>query len=444
MLDVDETRSAAHAPAAQTGRAARGQGAPLLVTLFLLVGTALPGDGAAQSWASRIRQGVSNASQSASQRLGGVREAVRQRSREAAEAVREQGGHVGERIRAGASSASKQLIERAKQAAPGVGDRVRGLVGEHGSKVAEMADSVMRTHGPRAAQAVRAVASRYGTRAATELRNAYAQHGPLLAARLQQAYDRHGRQLSGKLGTTLAAVGPLAATQILNVYGRCSLAVSDKVRAVYDRHGEHLGLRISALALRIDERYLGGHDASTAEKVLLATVHTASMYNRFDAIKRQATRTAIRTAAEHIPIKTADGRVLSLSDFAKEWVPAHVPVLAGTSIAQDPVEALTYIAVFKDTDYMLNEMKVVRGAGGEFVAPAAYIAQSSPLDAGSTLAVIDAVEGFSTLADGEAGADDIVAAAALIQAMPGSGVSAGQVAAAERQGRGAGVRVAVR
>lgn len=186
----------------------------------------------------------------------------------------------------------------------------------------------------------------------------------------------------------------------------------------YSQYGPQIGRQVqNSLDIYYRNSARWASNPQNQQKAVNAIVQTAVVYNRFDSKKKRITKQAITRAGEHIMVQDHRGRSVNLNQFSKDYISQNAPFLAGTSIAEDPAEALTYGIIYGDTNYIFNDMKVMPSRNGEFHSVRDAAIMNAGLDAGQTLAALEMADNIQTLGDGEASPEDLVAAANAIQAI---------------------------
>lgn len=378
----------------------------------------------------RLKGALNNARERASESYGRARERASESVQRATERAGEQLRNYGEAARERAGEMGRQfreqhqgVIDQARSRAIDWGSHVSSQAREkfeafrhsHGDQMVGRLQEILHRHGERAAENFAHIAKKYGSQAASKLKETYEQYGSHLGERLREVYDSRGAEIADRVKSTMDRVGRTAGERLIEAYRHYQPRVAGAIHGAYDRYGEQMGNKAMYLAQRIHVEGKRHLTQENAQKAALAAVRASTLYSRFDRAKKAKTEQAIRHAASRINVRGLEGDLVTLEDFSKQWVAAKVPCLSGTTIAEDPVEALTYGVIYQDKRYIVKELRVLKSAEGEMISIGDGIERTGSLDVDRTIQMIELVDGFGTLADGSASAEDVMAAAELIQ-----------------------------
>ena len=276
------------------------------------------------------------------------------------------------------------------------------------------ARQVVERYGAGAADAIRSAGQRFGEGAAQALHETYERYGKGIGDRLGELYRRHGSGIVDGVRRTLSRHGAAAGAAVLAAYTRLREGSAARVHEVIDRWGPAVGARAVEIAAHVQARAETYLTPENAARALNAAITTVALYERFEEVKKRATKEAISFALDNIEVEVG-GRRVSLHEATKGWIREKAPFLRGSTIADDPVEALTYGLIYRDMDYVTQDLRIVPTGDGGFCSMTSALAHASPLDVDTTLEMLDVADGFATLADGNASAEDVVAAATVLR-----------------------------
>lgn len=398
----------------------------------------------AQSTASRYGPEVSRRLQDTYNRYGATAAAQLKGSYE------RYGPEVGNKIRGAFETYGPQVGEKLTSAyqayGPAAGKKIQQAFDQYGPKIGQGVLATYQRYGPALGEQLRRSYETYGEAVGDHLRNAFEKHGKDAAQQLMQCYElygkqvgeqvsrvwdqygaeigsalatavrTHGKELGEKLGLAVEIAGHDAALALVELYRKQGQSVVRVVVDAYTEHGEELGNQTLELAGRLT---LYVQDPVIQERVLRSTIQVSVLVNQDS---RRLTHAALVLAMDNIPVRDRQGRMISLSDHTKFWVAEQFPYLDGSSITEDPAEAITYTLIFGDLDYVISEARVIRTPNGDFQTIGSVIDNSTGLDSGRIITAIDVLDGFETIGNGDADADDLMAAADIISSVHELGV----------------------
>jgi len=292
---------------------------------------------------------------------------------------------------------------------------------------------------------IRNAGRRYGNATAQQLEN-MRNRGSQEFRDAKRILDRKGREALKSVGETYNRYGNEVGRKFKNFTMKNTSASASRIKraidAMNDNHQrnyllhmanrdpvltEKIGMyvimyspRVARLAVNTAIHVSGkaGYYVKTKEgrrKAVEAAVVTAVMYQKFDRDVKEMTTVAVRGACRNVHIDTPYGRV-SLESYTKTYIKEKCPYLEGTSIAEDPAKAFTYIVIFNDPSYVTKEMRIIENPDtGHLVSMDEMLEYSAPQEYAQTMKVLETVEAIETLGDGEASPEDIMAAALVLE-----------------------------
>lgn len=267
-------------------------------------------------------------------------------------------------------------------------------------------------YGSNASNRLSKMTDKYGEIAARNIKEAYNKHGRDLGYRISRAYEKHGSEIAESIKESSDQYGPVVGTRISKLYSKYSTDIAEDLHRTYDQYGKDIGLEVEQTintSYRKVTKYI--KDPVQQKKAIDATIYSITKYRQLKDEMKVKTHSAISYAMNTIPVKDEDGNIVSLNEFTKNWIIEEAPYLKGTSIAEDPAEALTYIVVYRDIGYVVHDMNIIQNKHGEFVSIEDAAIENSPFNSNETIVMLNAVEGFETLANGDSSADEIILAA---------------------------------
>jgi len=385
-----------------------------LATFIMVTAVPLP-DANSQGWGDRFRQKTGSFTNKASNRVSGWSNRAKNKTRSY--------------IKKKKSSFTNRARNETRKWSSGVGTKVRNF----GEKVKRNSPSI-RNRVKQGTRAITGQASEYGKHLGNRVRQTATGIGHQVHSAVSAQSERINqtvRELKSRGHTAVRNVsviakkyGDNAGKQIVSLYNRHGSKIATAVSAMYEKHGPSIGERMKLVADRTRNWASGKMTKTKVDKAVFAAVAASSIYSRFNDKVKTRTKNTIEKITNTIQVKDRNGRVASLNDYMKTWINTKAPALKGTSIAEDPVEAITYGVLFRDTDYIVNDLRIVRTPGGQIVSIRDRVEQTGSLDVDATLRMIEVVDNVETLSDREASPEDMVIAAKMLQKVNQTGYPA--------------------
>ena len=307
----------------------------------------------------------------------------------------------------------RRNIERSTQ---GTRENLQRGIQEQTRRISEEAQGVQRTYGSQAARQIDEISRRYGSQASREMSNLYERYGGQIAEDVANLASRHGAEAISQCSAVINQHGERAGRNLMQAYDQYGKHAGAALAEAIRRHGPAAGEKAGILLNEVlghAGQYMENEE--NQRKAAEAVITTAVIYSKFDSEKKRITKEAITLAANNIEVVDPHGRRTNLNRYTQEWIGTNAPYLRGTSIAEDPAEAITYGVIYGDTNYICNDMKLLHCKDGEFRSIRDTAIYESGFDADQTIAALEIADNFATLGDGEASADDLVAAAQMIE-----------------------------
>ena len=309
--------------------------------------------------------------------------------------------------------------DRASDSVNDWSDRASDSVNDWSERATDRYDEVEEvfdSYGREAARNLESTISTYGREAGRQIQQAYEVFEGETAARISELYEEVGGRAVAHVVELGERYGTQVGEQLVTLYETYQPRVCDAIIAGYENFGRPMGDRVMELALRIDGSSDYFSDEPTLERAIISAAEVVIAVEDFRTSGRGIIYDQVSSLADTVEVQHADGRTLSLREFAQDWVVTEVPSLAGSSIAEDPVEAFMYGVVYGDSDFVLNELRVIPSSDGEYLSLSQTVIAASPMDVDATIEMIEIADDVYTLADGDLTEDDVTALADLISA----------------------------
>lgn len=322
-------------------------------------------------------------------------------------------------------------------------DRVFSQYGE--GRAAQLADS-LRGLGPKSVEIYTACFEKYGSNVAATQRiwsqvsnkpeawrekilAAYQHHDLELGDRVAQCYQRYGARavdLADGLGTLYQERRHELADKLSGLADRQHWANAQAtMRYFATSNNEQLAARWCDFQVRCTERMrqdardlsdrlrIAVQDPQMRDRALEAALFTLEVYEN----RAEYTTTGLKVVLQNVSVTTREGERMNAEEFLRREIVRSCPFLAGTTIAEDPVRCLTYGVIYKDRDFLLNDLKVWPSPQGSLSANEA-LAAALHADPARTMDALDRLEAWSVLTSPEASAEDAARAVATLSGSP--------------------------
>ncbi len=237
------------------------------------------------------------------------------------------------------------------------------------------------------------------------LESALQKHGQEITNSINNIIDTHGKDAGRIYAETLVYVddNAIRVEQLIRKY---DVKVGESVLNIFKEYDKRIGETLLN-SLNVVEQMTGnkmikkinkvGSNLSSGqydkEEIIVAVLSTAIQLNKFD--KKELTYQSLKFVAANLTIKNSRGQVVTFEDYSKDWINDNAPFLRGTSIAENPVETLTYVVIYKDSDYILNDMKIIKSGNNEMCS----ISEAIYTSTGDFDQLIGVMDGIETLKD---------------------------------------------
>ena len=138
------------------------------------------------------------------------------------------------------------------------------------------------------------------------------------------------------------------------------------------------------------------------------------IYQEAKDFPRKIAATALRSIAKNVTIYH-EGQHITLEEYAQDWVEDYAPYLEGSSIYENPAEAVAYLLIFPDKDYIFNELKIIKTDDGKSIAITEAIMATSKLKVDNVESLLEILDCYETFTDEAITLDDVDAAAVLLE-----------------------------
>jgi hypothetical protein len=203
-----------------------------------------------------------------------------------------------------------------------------------------------------------------------------------------------------------------AKSNFLDAYEFHAKPQFDRISAAYHKYGPIAG---AATAYVANCAYAAIRDPENQKKSVGAVITTCIIVQKMKSEGQHLAVGAVRNTCHNVTIVDSKGHKMSLEGYCQNYIVEKHPYLADTTIGQDPISAFTYVVVFNDVGYVTKEMKVVKGAEGDYMSIEDAMMKVSPLEHRTTMEYVETVEAFAILADDDVNEEDVLAASHLIQ-----------------------------
>ena len=237
---------------------------------------------------------------------------------------------------------------------------------------------------------------------------------------LESTLRKHGQEITNSLNSIVDTYGADAgriyaealdyvddnAIRIDQLIRKYNVSIGESVLNVFKEYDKRIGETLLN-SLNVVEKMTGSQMINKINKVrsnlssgqydkeeiIVAVLSTAIQLNKVD--KKELTYQSLKYLASNLSIKNSNGQVVTFEDYSKDWINDNAPFLRGTSIAEDPVETLTYVVIYKDSDYILNDMKIINSGNNEMCS----ISEAIYTSTGDFDQLIGVMEGIETFKD---------------------------------------------
>ena len=149
------------------------------------------------------------------------------------------------------------------------------------------------------------------------------------------------------------------------------------------------------------------------EKAMQTMGVVISMYRDLKETPKRLTAQSLGYIADNVMINH-EGKVISLEKYAQLWMSEDGPHLEGTTIYEDPAQAVTYVLLFRDKDYIINEMKIIKNDEGEYLSLSDAVIDGTNLDTDKVTDLLEIMDAYETFTDESVTLDDVDASAQLL------------------------------
>lgn len=412
----------------------------------------------------KARESIHNAQQKAQQKANDTREKWQQKAHDTQERLQQKARDTQQQfqqqrqnLQQRAQNAQQQFQDRRQQFTNQAHQQLQRFSGPQAQSIHQGLDRVIKQYGEQRASQLVGSLQRLNTHQAELLTKCYEKYGQQQAvaqrmlnnvmaqpeayrARILQAYNEH----SADIGDRVSAC--------YNQYARSAPQFAEKLSGLYLQSKQEMAERIHHLALsqRIDDakviltyyaqtqnqkvasqlcefsRRAGDRfredmrnitervviemrDPQNQERAIACAMGAIEVYTH----RKEYSTVAIKTVLQKVPVRTPDGRVITAEDLVKQQIVRTCPYLAGTTIAEDPVRCLTYGVLFRDNDFLFNDLKVIPGPQGARSANEALCA-AIKADPGQAEAAFAQIEAWSVITSPDANPEEMAGAVSVL------------------------------
>jgi hypothetical protein len=372
----------------------------------------------------RTKERARDFQENAQQRVEQTRQQFQTRQEQVAERARQSFQHLSE----GQRQALGQSIERIYSRDEGLGDQLAGALQRFGPKSGEALTQCFEKYGQAggaATQRILANVSNHSEAARERMLLAYRDHGMELGDKVAGCYSRYARQAPGfadglgalyldKKDELASRLDRLGATQKLE-QARSVLAyyaqnqnqrVAGLLCDLQLKHGERLRNDLCRITDRVVAEV---RDPQNQDRALECAIKAIEIYSN----RQEFTTQAAKSVLQHVSVTTREGETMNAEQFLQREIVRQWPYLAGTTIAEDPVRCLTYGVMYKDKDFLFNDLKILPGPQGAVSANEA-LSRAIYVDPAQTIAALDTMEALTVIAGGESTPEETAEAVAIL------------------------------
>jgi len=388
---------------------------------------------------NKIRQKTEELRDRAAERS---RQIIEQKRREVNDFARRHGSEAAEKFKQVREKYGDEAKRRIQQVARNYGSTASKAVSDayvrHGKQVGERLCHAYSGLSGKAQDAITKAYNNYGVTTAENIAETYRSLGPRIGGKVSDAYHRWGEKageclkdtyhgMKEKYGDRLRKIYEMEGPKIANKFkdwngyakkqflDSCELHAKphfEKIKEMYYKYGPIVG---AATAHAANKAVVAISDPKNQKKAAAATITTCIIVSRMKSQGKHTAADTLRTTCQNVHITDDRGRRVSLEKYCQNYIATNHPYLEGTSIANDPVGAFTYVVVFHDVGYVTKEMKIIRTPNGEFASMEEAIIGASPLGTEATMEALETAEAFETLTDEDVTEKDIIIAAQMLQ-----------------------------
>jgi hypothetical protein len=342
-----------------------------------------------------------------------VIEQAKGRFQHLSEGQRQAMGQSLERLYSRDERQANQLVEALQRFGPKSGEALTQCFEKYGQA------------GGAATQRILANVSNHSEAARERMLAAYRDHGLELGDKVAGCYSRYARHAPGfadglgalyldKKDELATRLDRLAATQKLeqarSVLAYYSQNQNQRVAGLLCEFQLKHGERLRNDLCRITDRVVAEvRDPQNQDRAIECAIKAIEIYND----RQEFTTQAAKSVLQHVSVTTRDGETMNAEQLLQREIVRQWPYLAGTTIAEDPVRCLTYGVIYKDKDFLFNDLKVLPGPQGAMSANEA-LGRAIHADPAQTIAVLDKMEAWTVIAGGESTPEETAEAVAIL------------------------------
>lgn len=230
--------------------------------------------------------------------------------------------------------------------------------------------------------------------------NKFGQRGRL-EDEIARVRDKHGKQVGQRIQSFEKRYNARATSSIVKIYDKYG---KDSGVAI-EKSVKRLGTRILVEAERdLDEvipkisRFARDPETQEALYTAAATaIHYQNLAEDYKSTAKYGAVDGLRYLAKNMYIENSTGQTVTIESYAQDWIGKSIPPLKNTSIHDDPVGSIVYLLVYKDTDYMVNELRVIPTKSNKHVSLSDAILHSSPSSPANALNVLETIGALEVL-----------------------------------------------
>jgi len=234
----------------------------------------------------------------------------------------------------------------------------------------------------------------------TRVREITKQYGPEVQRSIDQVGDRYGDRATSTIVDLYERYGPSTAAAFERTCQQLGSSVTIGCQGEFSRYYPRI------------QSYI---DSPEIQEKAISAAMTAMIYSGeigdLDRTRKRSVEIGMRHLAENITVKDESGRLISLDKFSQAWIGKKAPFLRNTSVHQDPVGSITYLLMFQDPSYAVNDMRIVPSGDGEYKSLSSTLYDSSPQNAKQTLKVLSTIGDLESVVQETNSCGDISSAA---------------------------------
>lgn len=342
-----------------------------------------------------------------------VMEQARDRFQHLSEGQRQALGQSLERIYSRDERQANQLVQALQRFGPKSGEALTQCFEKYGQSDGDVAQKILRN------------VSNHSETARERILTAYRDHNVEMGDRVAACYSRYGFKAAGfaqGLSELYLDKKDELAAQLDRLGGAQRLDQAKSILAYYSQNrNQRLAGVLCELQFKYNDRLrsdLRGitdrvveqiKDPQNQDRAIECAIKAIEIYDN----RQEFTTVAMKSVLQQVNLTTKDGETMNAEEFMRREIVRQWPYLAGTTIAEDPVRCLTYGVIYKDKDFLFNDLKVIPSPQGAVSANVA-LGRAINVDPAQTMDVLDRMEAWSVVAGGESTPEETAEAVAIL------------------------------